>query len=304
MEFTVKSLAVPSSDGTHTLSGKIYIPNGTPRGVFHLVHGMTEYIGRFEKTMSTIAQNGFICIGYDNLGHGKTAQNEAELGFIAEKDGYRFLVEDVKRFGDEVHKAYPHLPYILMGHSMGSFIARLAAEKYGRSIDRLIICGTGGPMAVSNIAPLATKAVKLFKGARGYSAFLEALAFGSYNKRFEGRTNYDWLSTDAAVADRYMSDPLCGFHFTVSALCDLVILNRDCNRGGWFKSLRNMPILLISGADDPVGNYGRGVQKVYDRLIKSGHSDVALRLYDGCRHEIHNDTCQDEVLRDIIEFIN
>ncbi len=301
MNYTVTPLLIPSTDGIHTLSGKIYMPSERPKGIFHLVHGMTEYIDRFESTMSTIAKCGFICIGYDNLGHGKTA-NEGELGFIAKSRGYEYLVRDVKQFSDTVRNEYPELPYILMGHSMGSFLVRLAAEKYQNSIDRLIICGTGGPMAVSKIAPILTGAVKFIKGGKSYSSVLEKLAFGSYNRRFENLTKYDWLTTDRAVIDRYIKDPFCNYSFTVSALCDLVILNRDCNRAAWFKNLPKIPILLISGEDDPVGNYGKGVKAVYDRLIKYGHN-ARIKLYKNCRHEIHNDSCAQEVLTDILKFI-
>ncbi len=302
--FVVKSFQIPSSDGSHTLCGSIYIPQGEIKGIFHLVHGMTEYIDRFEPTLSFLAQNGFVAAGYDNLGHGKSVNSNEELGFIAEKDGYKYLIKDVKRFYDFISAKYPNAPYILMGHSMGSFIARLAATESGAHISRLIICGTGGPMAVSEIAPLLTNVIKKIKGGKSYSGFLENLAFGSYNKRFENRTKYDWLTKDTALVDRYIDDPLCGFRFTVSALCDLVTLNRNANRGSWFKALRkDLPLLLISGADDPVGNYGKGVQAVYKKLLATEHNCVQIKLYKNCRHEIHNDSCADEVLKDILKFI-
>lgn len=304
MDYRIEERRVPSSDGLHTLSGRVYIPNGEIRGIFHLVHGMTEYIERFDRTMSTVAKAGFVCFGYDNLGHGKTVSNDSELGFIAEKDGWKFLVRDVKRFSDSIRQEFPNLPVILMGHSMGSFIARLAAENYGDGIEKLIICGTGGPNAAAPFGLLLTDSLKLFKGGHGYSSLAQNAAFGTYNKRFEGRTKFDWLTKNTAVIDKYIEDKYCNFPFTVSGLHDLVKLNIACNRADWYKKLRrDLPVLLISGADDPVGNYGKGVEKVYNRLVSTGHTNVRIRLYENCRHEIHNDTCADEVLTDILSFI-
>lgn len=304
MSYRIENRYVPSSDGIHTLSGKLYLPTGEkPRGLFHLVHGMCEYIDRFDGTMSALAEAGYICFGFDNLGHGKTA-SEGELGFIAERDGWRYLVEDVKRFENDVCAEYTDLPLALMGHSMGSFIARLAAEKYGDDIQRLIICGTGGPNPAAPFGLLLTDIMALIKGKRGYSTIAQNAAFGAYNKRFEGRTEYDWLTKDNEIIDRYIKDSFCNFPFTISALHDLVKLCAECNRGEWFKALRkDMPVLLISGEDDPVGNYGKGVRAVYKGLKACGQKDVTLRLYKNCRHEIHNDTCAAEVLDDIKRFI-
>lgn len=293
---------VLSSDGVHTLKGIIYLPTGTPQGIFHLVHGMTEYIGRYDSLLALIASAGFVACGFDNLGHGKTA-SEDELGFIAEKDGYKYLIDDVIVFGNAVKADYPELPYYLMGHSMGSFIVRLAAEKYKNDIDRLIICGTGGPNPAAGIGLALIDILTLFKGKHAYSDFIENMAFGSYNKRFSGGSKYEWLTKDEDIKTAYAKDPLCTFRFTLSALKDLIILNSLCNRNAWFKNMRkDMPVMLISGEDDPVGNYGKGVTAVYKRLKANG-CDVTIHLYENCRHEIHNDTCREQSAQDILKFI-
>ncbi|MBO4733977.1 MAG: lysophospholipase [Clostridia bacterium] len=293
---------VLSSDGVHTLKGIVYLPTGAPQGIFHLVHGMTEYIGRYEALLSLIATAGYVACGFDNLGHGKTA-SEDERGFIAEKDGYRLLVEDVKLFGDAVKQDYPDLPYFLMGHSMGSFIVRLTAEKYGNDIDKLIICGTGGPNPAAGAGLFLCRLLALFKGKRAYSDFIENMAFGTYNKKFPGGGKYEWLTKDDAIKAAYAADPLCTFRFTLSALYDLVKLNSLCNKPRWFKNMRrDLPILLISGKDDPVGNYGKGVNAVYEKLKKNG-CNADIHLYENCRHEIHNDTCREQSAQDILKFI-
>ena len=293
---------VLSSDGKHNLKGIIYLPVGEAKGIFHLVHGMTEYIGRYEPLLSLIASAGYIACGFDNLGHGKTASAD-ERGFIAEKDGYKYLIDDVYVFANAVKRDYPGLPYCLMGHSMGSFIVRLTAQKYGNDIDKLIICGTGGPNPAAGVGAVLIKIISLFKGKRGYSAFIENMAFGSYNKRFDGGTKYEWLTKDRAVIDAYAADPLCTFRFTLSALGDLIKLNMLCNKSAWFSSIRrDLPILIISGEDDPVGNYSKGVTAVYKGLKQNG-CDVTVKLYKNCRHEIHNDTCKEESAQDILKFI-
>lgn len=305
-DFEIKSLEVLSSDGIHTLKGVLYVPDTAPKGILHIVHGMTEYIGRYKGIMSAAAQNGYICCGFDNLGHGNTAASDSELGFIAEKDGWRYMIKDVGLFLDEVKSRYPKLDCFLLGHSMGSFIARLFAESYGDSIKKLIICGTGGPNPVSRLGILLTDIMALFKGKRGYSDLVENMAFGHYNKRFEGDTKYEWLTKDRTVIDAYKADRFCTFRFTVSAMHDLICLLTYCNRSAWYKNLRaDLPVLLISGEDDPVGDYGKGVKKVYNKLLKQNRTaETELILYPDCRHEILNDTCKEQTIQDIFSFIS
>ena len=304
MDVRTEEKLVKSSDGIHTLAGRMYIPSGEIRGLVHIVHGMTEYIGRYDDLMRKIAENGYVCFGYDHLGHGKTAKDDTELGFIAHKDGWKYLIEDVKVFSDDIKREYPDLKYYLFGHSMGSFIVRLFAEKYGDGIEKLIICGTSGPIAIAPLGLVITRFLKALKGEKSYSPFAENLAFGSYNDRTEKRTRCDWLTKDREIVNRYLADKYCNFHFTISALCDLIKLNVDCNKAGWFKNISSdFPILLIAGDEDPVGNYGKGVKTVYEKLKANGKQDTEIILYQNCRHEIHNDACKDKMLEDLLSFI-
>ncbi len=304
MSYEIKSISVKSTDNIHTLQGKIFIPEGEIKGIFHLVHGMTEYIDRYDRLLSQIAESGFVCFGFDNLGHGKTARDESELGFIAHIDGWKYLVNDVAAFGEAVQKMYPDKPLILMGHSMGSFIARLACEYYPDMYQKLIISGTGGPNSLSGLGIALCSVIKKFKGERHISRLIYKIAFGGYNKNFEGLSKYDWLTTDREIISNYEKDKFCSFAFTVSAMRDLMCLLRLSNRNGWFKTInKNMPIFLIAGDKDPVGENGKGVYTVFKRLVKNG-ARAGLKLYPDCRHEIHNDSCKDEVTKDILEFIN
>ena len=301
----VTSLRVPSSDGIHTLAGIAVVPSGKPRAILHIVHGMTEHISRYTKTMRALAEKGILCVGYDNLGHGYTA-GKGEHGFIAEKDGDELLIKDVALFAAAVKARYgDELPYVLMGHSMGSFIVRLAAAKTFRP-DKLIIMGTGGKNPVAGLALGLIALNQKCYGVKHYSPFIDKLAFGSYNDRFksEGNERNLWLTTCADVRKKYASDPLCTFRFTISAMGDLIRLTKYSNRAAWYKKIpTSLPILLVAGEDDPVGNYGKGVKTVTERLKKSGHNAECI-LYSGARHEILNDVTYNAVKSDISDFLD
>ena len=307
MSYVKKEFKVLSSNGIHNLSGVVYLPKGEKKGFFHIVHGMTEYIGRYDRIMSELAEEGYICFGYDHLGHGKTANDKSELGFFASKGGYDLLCRDVKVFSDAVREEYdPNLdmPYYLMGHSMGSFVVRLATERYVQP-DKLIIMGTGGanPAAGPGIALISL--IKLFKGEKHISKLVYKLAFGGYNNKFkddENLSSQSWLSTDLSIRKKYMDDDYCTFKFTVSAMGDLMTLLQKCNRGAWYKNMPPIPMLLVAGSDDPVGNYSKGVLDVENKLQKRGHNARAI-IYKGARHEILNDFTYDEVKKDILEFV-
>ena len=296
---------VLSSDKQHYLKGKIYIPDGTAKGLLHVVHGMTEHIGRYDGFMRTMAEQGYITFGYDHLGHGRTAVDKSELGFFAHKDGWQLLVDDVFIFGNTIRKAMGQgLPFILMGHSMGSFIVRLTAAKYDHQ-DKLIIMGTGGPNPASSAGIALAGRIKRLKGDRYVSRLMYKAAFGTYNKHFERENDrYAWLTKRTDTRDIYHNDQFCTFLFTASAMQDLIKLNKYCNDKDWFRKInKTKPILLVSGTEDPVGDYGAGVKKVYN-LLRAAGANVQIKLYEDCRHEILNDSCREQVIGDILNFIS
>ncbi len=301
---TKREFFVPSSDKIHTLAGVVYLPEGEAKGYFHIVHGMTEHIARYERIMSDMAVLGYICFGFDNLGHGHTVKDRGELGYIAKKGGDDLLCRDVKVFSDAVMREYGKKPYYLMGHSMGSFITRLAVEKYVKP-DRYVIMGTGGKNAAAGAGLVLIALVKLFKGDKHISKLVDRLAFGSYNKRFAAENNPSaWLTLDADTRKKYLADGLCSFKFTVSAMGDLVRLNKNSNRTAWYKNMpKELPILLVSGAEDPVGNYGKGVREVCGKLKKHGCRAECI-IYEGARHEILNDITYERVKQDIVDFLS
>lgn len=305
------SFKVKSSDKIHDLAGYVYIPENNAKGFFHIVHGMTEHITRYDRIMTDLADEGYICFGYDNLGHGKTVNDKTELGFIAEKNGWDLLLRDVKLFSDAVINKFSdntteRQPYYLMGHSMGSFIVRLAAEKYVKP-DKLIIMGTGGPNPASSAGIAVVELTKLFHGSKYISPLVYKLAFGGYNTKFKSdpdANSQSWLSTDQSIRKKYMDDEYCTFKFTVSAMGDLMRLLKNSNRPDWYKNIsKKMPILLLSGKDDPVGDYGKGVETVHAKLKANGANSRCI-IYENARHEILNDFTYDQVKKDIIEFFN
>ena len=307
MEVIKQPFCAPSSDGIHTLRGVVYLPQGEVRGYFQVVHGMTEYVGRYDRFMREMAEAGWICFGYDHLGHGSTALDDSELGYIAKKNGWDYLARDVGGFFEAIRAAFPTsgaLPYCLMGHSMGSFIVRIAAERYLKP-DRLIVMGTGGANPAAGVGLALIGMLKGIYGDRHVSGLISKLSFGSYNKRFEAELSEapaPWLTTDASVRAKYAGDKFCTFPFTVSAMGDLIRLIKECNRAAWYRSLPvKMPILLISGEEDPVGNYGKGVREVYTRL-KRTNADVKCILYPRARHEILNDFTYEQTVKDIRAF--
>ncbi len=307
---TKTTFHVPSADQKHILAGVVYQPAQAPKGFFHIVHGMTEHIGRYDRFMTELSQEGYIVFGYDHLGHGATVHDKSELGFIAEQNGYDLLAQDVRRFSEAVMEEYGtpdhSLPCYLMGHSMGSFVTRWAVAKGYVKPDKFVIMGTGGKNPAAGLGLGVIAMIKGLRGSHYISPLVYKLAFGSYNQRFGGGSETDpspWLTTDAAQREKYYTDEYCTFRFTVSAMGDLVRLNKITNEKRWYRNMpKDLPILLVAGEEDPVGNYGKGVLQVQKNLQKEGIPAECI-LYPKARHEILNDFTYETVKQDILTFL-
>lgn len=305
MNVQIIEKSVLSTDKIHYLKGKVYLPQGDIKGYFQVVHGMTEHIGRYHEFLLEIAKNGYIAFAFDNLGHGYTAKDKTELGYIAKKNGYKLLCSDVFEFYNAVRSEYGEHPHYLMGHSMGSFIVRYASV-FVKQPTKLIVMGTGGKNPLASAGILIIKILKLFKGDRHVSKFIDDMAFGSYNKKFEKEgSNRSWLTTDETVRQKYDKDEFCNYRFTLSAMQDLITLNKQVNLSKWYKNFpKKLPVLLVSGGDDPVGDYGKGVLEVYKNL-KENDCTVKVKIYENARHEILNEPLfKSAVTSDILEFIS
>lgn len=275
------------------------------RGVVQLVHGMQEYIGRYENFAQVLAHNGYIVVGHDHLGHGDTAKKDEDFGYFSKKDGWNYLAEDVHILQNKIAKEYPSLPYIIFGHSMGSLVVRTYLTKYQDNLAGVILCGTSGQKSGLLAGQILTKLMILFKGDRYRSQLLEYLITGSFNKKFKpNRTSADWTTRDEEVVDKYQKDPKCGFNFTTNGYLNLLKGSYYLSKQKNVNKTLNVPILLISGDKDPVGAMGKGVIKVMDMLEKAGLDKVTIRLFKDARHELLNETNKGEVYYVIFNWLN
>ena len=303
MSYKIIEKEVPSTDGIHTLYGKVYAPKGEVRALFQVVHGMAEHIERYGDFMAFLAENGFAVFAHDHIGHGKTGKAAGELGFIAEEGGHEILIEDVRAFAEAVKADFPGKKHVLMGHSMGSFIARNYAARYGGELSGLVLMGTGGPNPAAKAGIVAADILQKNHGAHYVSKLIYKLAFGTYNARTAKKTDFDWLSVNEANVEKYLADELCGFPFTVSAMKDLITLTSLCNAEKWAMSMpKALHVYLVAGSEDPVGEYGEGVKKVCRMLHLAGVRNSSITLYRGARHEILNEACFPAVCEDILKF--
>ena len=303
MSLTVRDKRFPSATGVCDIAARVWIPDEI-RGAVQIMHGMAEYLDRYTDFAAFLAQNGYLVYGLDMAGHGKSHRTNEPYGYFGETDGWDKLIADMKTLHDLVMKDYPAIPAVLLGHSMGSFLARSYAARHGEDFQGFIFSGTAGKNPLLPVAKLIIKS-ELKKGkAHEPNEKLDKLSFGSHNKQFKpARTAFDWLSRDEASVDRYVADPLCGFPFTTLGFRDLMTGLGEISEKSWAAKVPNQPILLLSGANDPVGGNGAGVKQVYHALTASGHKDVCLKLYEGGRHEMLNETNKDEVYRDLLLFL-
>lgn len=297
------ALKIPSAGGglLHTVAVS---PNETPKAMIQFVHGMAEYVERYRTTMEFLAENGFLCFGHDHFGHGYSVMHEEELGHLPYKSGKDVMVQDTITVTEVYKSQYPDIPCILFGHSMGSFVVRCAAAKRGNLYDGLIVCGTGGPNPALGAGKLVSAIMKTLKGEWNHSPLMYALMFGGYNKRFDDNSKFAWLNSAADEVNLYGNDPLCGFPFTIGGLRSLLNALGEANAKTTFQNTpKDLPVLLIAGAEDPVGNFGNGVKTV-EALYKKAGVKVTCRLYDGMRHEILNEPKKQLVLDDMTAFID
>ena len=302
MEFLHREYKLPSATGVAEIYVQSVAPDAEPTAILQIVHGMAEHSDRYLDAADYFAAAGLAVFMSDHAGHGKSIQVDDDLGYFGETDGDKRIVEDCQAVSALAKETYPGKKLILWGHSMGSFVARSYLAKYPDAADAAVICGTAGANPAAAAGALIANIIAKCKGSRYRSPFIDSLAFGAYNKKFEGRTKFDWLSVNEKNIDVYIEDPKCGYMFTATAYRDLFNLLGSVSSKEWYANVpTKTPIYLIAGSMDPVGNFGKGVTEVYERL-KAADCTVACKLYDGLRHEIHNEDCKKEVYEDILSF--
>lgn len=295
-----------SADGVTRIRGIKYIPEKEIVGILQIAHGMVEFIDRYEAFATFLCDNGFLVIGNDHLGHGGSVNSKEDWGYFAKKDGYKVVLKDMLKVLENTKKEYPDKKYYLLGHSMGSFLARLFIIEYGDKLDGAIIMGTGQQNNATLIAgKCLIKIISLFKGERYRSRFINNMALGSYNKKFEpSKTHCDWLTKDSDVVDWYYHEPRCHFIFTLNGYYNLFsLIQQIIKKKNLLKMPKELPILIVSGEDDPVGNFGKDPLSVYELFKESGMKNVECKLYPTDRHEILNELDKSDVYNDLSNWL-
>ena len=275
---TKEELYFDSRDNKNKIHAVKWLPEADrPVCILQIIHGMAEYVERYEEFAQNMAARGALVTGEDHLGHGKSVGEEGRYGYFCERDAATVAVRDAHRLKKTVQEQYPGVPYFVLGHSMGSFILRNYLCRYGTGIQGAVVVGTG----------------------------MNALSFGGYNKRIrKARTPMDWLSRDEKTVDAYLKDPLCGFTFTVNGFQTLLeLVARLYQSGNLEKMPKELPVLFVSGAEDPVGDYGKGVERAYQSFLDVGMKNVKKKLYENDRHELLNEVDRKQVYEDIWQWI-
>lgn len=275
-------------------------------GIIQLAHGMAEHILRYNDFSRFLASHGFVVYGNDHRGHGHSITAPDDRGYFADENGFELVVDDMYRLSAIAKNEHPDLPLFLFGHSMGSFLTRRYIAKYGDKIAGAIICGTGGDQGIiGSIGLMLAKIEKKRIGARTPSPLLDKLTFGQYNKLIDNpRTAFDFLTHNEAVVDAYVEDELCGFVASAGFFVDLIggieLIHRDDQVA---RVPKHLPLFIIAGDEDPVGDFGKAIIKVYEQYRNSGMQHVSMQLYKGARHEILNETNKADVYEDILYWL-
>ena len=307
MEYKVEEIKFKSSNGKNTIHAKILSPIDARKikGIVQFCHGMCEYFDKYFEFYKFLLENGYVVCGHDAIGHGDSIKYESERGFFDERDGYKYLIEDVKKMTTKVRKRYPYEPLFLLGHSMGSLIARCYAAKYGDELTGLLLCGTVGPQPLINSAINLANLIISRKGERYRSRKLNSMFFDFANLGFDAsKCKYDWATSDTEAAKKMEEDPKQDFIFTASGFRDLFKLVKIANSDKVIKTVpKNLPILFFSGDQDPVGEKGIGVKRAVKLYKNEKIKEITCKLYKDCRHEMLRERNKKQVYKDILDWI-
>ena len=300
-----KEFSYPSSDGIHTIHAQEWFPQSSPIAVIQIVHGVAEHIGRYQHLAQFLTAYGFVVCGEDHLGHGLTV-NDGRYGYFAPRGGWDLVTQDARRLREIEGEKFPGLPHVLLGHSMGSFLTRTYLIRWPGTVDGAVLSGTGQEKApLVAFGRLLAGGLAALKGPDYVSPLIYELSLGAYNKKFQpARTRADWLSRDRDMVDANLNDPLCAFQPTVSMFRDMMEgLQFIASKKNLSKMDVDTPIYFLSGDQDPVGSMGRGVRKVEAMFRSAGCRDVTVKLYAGGRHEMFNELNRQEVMEDLLVWL-
>ena len=301
MKYNVEEIKFLSSDGEHKIYAKIMSPLTKIRGIIQICHGMNGYISKYDEVSKKLIQAGYVVCGNTDLGHWGSINSEKDLGFFGEFNGYKYLISDVRKLTQIVRKKFPDKNFFLLAHSMGSLIGRCYIAKYGEDLTGAIFSGTIGPQALADSGIKIAEMMAQKKGYRYRSRKLYEMMFQVANKEIKNPTsNYEWLTSrkDNIVSEKSK------FLFTVTGLRDIMILIKKANDLRLIEKVpKDLPIYFFSGTEDPIGEYGEGVKRAFKLYKKAEIENLELKLYDGDRHECLNEKNSDEVISDMIKWI-
>lgn len=297
----------PSRDGKTPIHAVIWRPDGEVRAVLQISHGVAEYALRYEPFAAFLTEHGFAVAANDHIGHGQSLAEGAPRLYFGPKGSWQTVVDDLYTLRCHCGKEFPGVPYALLGHSMGSFLARTYLIRYPGTVQAAVIMGTGQQSAAMTAGGrlVAARETRRLGGDDKVSKLAEGLAFGSYNKLFApNRTSCDWLSLDTENVDRYLADPLCGGYATLGLFREMLSgLDFIRDPKNLAKMNANTPVFFVAGEMDPVGDCGRGVWKAAQSFRRAGLRDVTVTIYPEARHEILNDFCREQVQADILTWL-
>lgn len=298
-----KTFTVTSNYDGLPLAGLVIAPENTPKGIVQLVHGMAERKERYEEMMTFFAENGYVCVCHDHRGHGESMRSKEDKGWFGDYEG-KAVAEDAFLVTEYIKREYPNLPLTLFGHSMGSLIVRCYAQKYDSEIDKLIVCGSPSKNPLAGVAIFLEKCIRLFRGARHRSKLLAFLSTGKGDKLFPGEGKNAWLSGNRESVEAYLADENCGFRFTCNGYENLFkLLRRTYQKKKYGVQNPDLPIHFVAGAKDPVIVSEKAWKYAVEDMRKVGYNKVSGKLYEGMRHEIHNELDRQTVYNDLLAFI-
>ena len=296
------SFTVRAEDGVD-IAVRHWLPTDDVRGVVQIAHGMAEHCARYARFAARLNRDGWAVYASDHRGHGDTAKDAQSLGHFADENGWARGIADLRAVASHARREHPGVPLVLFAHSMGSYFAQSLVLAYPRELDGLILSGTNaGGGALVRVGKQVAKLECLRLGKRGKSTLLAKMSFGQFNRGFEERTAFDWLSRDQREVDAYVADPRCGFPCTNQLWVDLLGAVSELGRADWSRLPRELPILVFAGDLDPVGDRGKGVRKLVAAMRAAGLR-VTDRLYPEGRHEMLNETNREEVENDVAAWL-
>ena len=296
-----------STDQTDVFVYKWMLETQEVKGIVQISHGMAETAARYERFARTLTKHGFIAYANDHRGHGRTAKNIESLGYLGAEGGFELLIADIAQLTYIIRAENPQVPIYLFSHSMGSFAAQKYIMDDADRIDGLILSGSNGKQGfILSVGKILSKIEMIFRGKKAKSKFMNQITFGQYNKNFQPEiTGVEWLTRDKNEQIKYLNNPYCGSIFPASFYYEFFShLQYIENKKNFDKIPKDLPIYILSGDEDPVGDFGRGVQNLNKRYKKQGVKDLNMKLYEGARHELLNEINRAEVMEDIILWLD